>query len=273
MEFINQKWLLRSQNIMLSAYQKSKVGVGNVPLPRTQLGCLTLRLALASKAVHSRTAAWWLLSLQTEENHEHATCCLYVHMFLCMCVCTCMCVRMTVCVCAILFLSCSKVKSRSYPVSFSLTHSDLPTDPAAFPFLLYLEPERIPSPPLLPRWLCLCRDKCLLLSGLLIFALADCFQYKIRVVLKTEDRAITPQTHSGTPLLVSCLTRWQCGHCHSSPPLLSIVSLFPTPTWDLRVASLLPAEAQVPAQVWVRTQHSGRIHRNENGEAIAYSVR
>lgn len=96
MEFINQKWLLRSQNIMLSAYQKSKVGVGNVPLPRTQLGCLTLRLALASKAVHSRTAAWWLLSLQTEENHEHATCCLYVHMFLCMCVC--MCVRMTVCV-------------------------------------------------------------------------------------------------------------------------------------------------------------------------------
>lgn len=50
MESINQKQLLRSQNIMLSAYQKSKVGVGNVLLPRTQLGCLVLRLALSSKA-------------------------------------------------------------------------------------------------------------------------------------------------------------------------------------------------------------------------------
>lgn len=35
---------------MLSAYQKSKMGVGNVLLPRTQLGCLALRLALLSKA-------------------------------------------------------------------------------------------------------------------------------------------------------------------------------------------------------------------------------
>lgn len=282
MEFINQKWLLRSQNIMLSAYQKSKVGVGNVPLPRTQLGCLTLRLALASKAVHSRTAAWWLLSLQTEENYEHATCCLYVHMFLCMCVCTCMCVHMTVCVHmhACMCADCDSVpqllESRVPELScLFLSHPLWSTNRScSLPFLLYLEPEHIPSPPLLPRWLCLCRDKCLLLSGLLIFALADCFQYKTRVVLKTEDRAITPQTHSGTPLLVSCLTRWQCGHCHSSPPLPGIVSLFPTPTWDLRVASLLPAKAQVPAQVWVRTQHSGRIHRNEeDGEAIAYSVR
>lgn len=137
--------------------------------------------------------------------------CTHVPLHVCVHVCThdCVCAHAYVHVCRLRF--CSSVAQKSSPgviLSLSLSPTLIYQQILQpFPFLLYLEPERIPSPPLLPRWLCLCRDKCLLLSGLLIFALADCFQYKTRVVLKTEDRAITPQTHSGTPLLVSCLTR------------------------------------------------------------------
>lgn len=117
---------------MLSAYQKSKVGVGNVPLPRTQLECLALRLALPSKAVGESDILvqlrgdCFLYKLREIMNMLHVVC-MYTCSSACVCVCTHDCVQIV-----ILFLSCSKVESRSYPVSFSLTHSDLPTDPAAF---------------------------------------------------------------------------------------------------------------------------------------------
>lgn len=75
---------------MLSAYQKSKVGVGNVPLPRTQLECLALRLALPSKAVGESDALvqlrgdCFLYKLREIMNMLHVVC-----MYTCSSACVC----------------------------------------------------------------------------------------------------------------------------------------------------------------------------------------
>lgn len=163
---------------------------------------------------------------------------LYVRMFFCMCVhvhvCSHDCVYAHACVHVCKLWFCSFVAQKSSPgvilslcLSPALIHQQI-LQPS-FPALLGAWAHPMTSSA--TRWLCLCRDKCLLLFGLLLFAIADCFN--TNPVWSSKQKAepsVTPQTHSGTPLLISRLTRWRCHHCHCLPcPCPALLASSPDP--------------------------------------------